>query len=245
MVPARSRPRMAGSGWRACAAAPARILMSSGLTALAEIRTSAWPGPGTGHETDERRNGASCRSSSGACIVAVDIIAVLFAQHLQDGHFQPAWKSTILHDIHAYLFGADGQAGVERSQNLPGGGARGHAWRRGQEAWANAADNGAAATRARAGRGPYPFPTDRRRLRADRRRECCSWSCRTHGGGSVRLRAPARRQRGAARGRAAYLLVGLVWNPHAGARPRRVWPAASEGLRRTADGCKAIQSAPA
>src|SRR5262249_56577888 len=117
---------------------PARILMSSGLTALAEIRTSAWPGPGTGRETIERRNGASCRSSTAACIVAVDIMAVLFAQHLQDGHFQPAWKSTILHDIHAYLFGtADGQAGVERSQNLSGRCPRGHALRGGPGALPN------------------------------------------------------------------------------------------------------------
>src|SRR5262249_18806263 len=103
MVPARSRPRMAGSGWPACAAAPARILMSIGLTALAAIRTSAWPGPGTGRETDERRNGASCCSSTAACIVAVDIMAVLIARQLQDGHFRSAWKSKILHDIHANL----------------------------------------------------------------------------------------------------------------------------------------------
>src|SRR5262245_56059619 len=109
---------MAGSGWRACAAAPARILMSSGLTALAAIRTSAWPGPGTGRETEERRNGASCRSSTAACIVAVDIMAVLLARQPQGGHFQPAWKSTIMHNVHAYLFGdGDGQGRVERSQN--------------------------------------------------------------------------------------------------------------------------------
>src|SRR5262252_4982436 len=105
MVPARSRPRMAGNGWRACAAAPARILMSSGLTALAAIRTSTWPGPGMGRETDARRNGASWCSSTAARIVAVDILAVLLARQIQDGHFQPAWKSKILHDLHAHLFG--------------------------------------------------------------------------------------------------------------------------------------------
>src|SRR5262245_48768566 len=99
---------MAGSGWRACAAAPARILMSSGLTALAEMRTSAWPGPGTGRETDVRRKGASCCSSTAACIVAVGIVAVLIVRQPQDGYFQLAWKSKILHSIHAFLFGDGG-----------------------------------------------------------------------------------------------------------------------------------------
>src|SRR5262252_9485066 len=122
MVPARSRPRMAGNGWRACAAAPARILMSSGLTALAAIRTSAWPGPGTGRETDERQNGASCCSSTAACIVAVDIMAVLIARQPQDDHFRPAWNQRYCTISMHNCLAADGQSGVERSQNLPGGG---------------------------------------------------------------------------------------------------------------------------
>src|SRR5262249_54962775 len=111
MVPARSMPRMAGSGWGAGGAAPARVLMAGGLTALAAIRTSASPGPGTGRETDERRNGASCCSSTAACIVAVDIMGLLIARQPQGGHFQPAWKSKIVHNTHADLFGDVGWPG--------------------------------------------------------------------------------------------------------------------------------------
>src|SRR5216683_3132109 len=55
-TPARSMPRIAGNGWRAWAAWPARILTSSGLTALALTLTRTCPGLGCGRGIGATRN---------------------------------------------------------------------------------------------------------------------------------------------------------------------------------------------
>lgn len=57
------------SRWRACAASPARNLVSSGLTALARTRTKTSPGPGVGRASSASRNGAWISSSTSARIV--------------------------------------------------------------------------------------------------------------------------------------------------------------------------------
>jgi hypothetical protein len=81
-TPARSMPRIAGSGWRACAAAPAWILVSSGLTALARTRTSTSCGPISGVEMVERRKGALWVSRTFARIVDCLVMIVLLRDRL-------------------------------------------------------------------------------------------------------------------------------------------------------------------
>src|SRR5262249_31922004 len=81
--PARSIPRIAGRGWRAWAAAPARILRSRGFTPLAWTRTRTSPGPGAGFGTSISRKGAFGRSRTSAFMVRVSMHPTGIRRHLQ------------------------------------------------------------------------------------------------------------------------------------------------------------------
>src|SRR5271170_1887300 len=72
--------RMAGRGCRACPAAPAWILASSGLAPLAAIWTRTWPGPGMGDDIVARRNGLPEASRMVACIVVDRVIEGLLGR---------------------------------------------------------------------------------------------------------------------------------------------------------------------
>ena len=69
-------PKTAGSGCWACSAAPARILVSSGFTPLAWMRTSTWPAAACGRGSQVGVNAPLGAASTRACMlgaVGVDL----------------------------------------------------------------------------------------------------------------------------------------------------------------------------
>ena len=72
-------PKTAGSGCWACSAAPARILVSSGFTPLAWMRTSTWPAAGWGRGSQVGVSAPWGDASTRACMVGAVEVDMAFS----------------------------------------------------------------------------------------------------------------------------------------------------------------------